>query len=152
MAAAQKMGGYAALAQALTQSPEQLLAAVETSGLRGRGGAGFPTGRKWRAVAAQPAGTKYVVANADEGDAGAYIDRYIMEDDPHALIEGMILSCWANDVKLAYLYIRGEMPQGAKLLNKALDEARAKNFLGKNILGSGSVSYTHLTLPTNREV
>ena len=89
LAAYQQHGGYAALAQALAHPPEQVLAAVETSGLRGRGGAGFPTGRKWRSVASQPPGVKYVVANADEGDAGAYIDRYIMEDDPHSLIEGI---------------------------------------------------------------
>ena len=135
LAAAQKMGGYAALAQALTQSPEQLLAAVETSGLRGRGGAGFPTGRKWRAVAAQPAGTKYVVANADEGDAGAYIDRYIMEDDPHALIEGMILAAYAVGATQGYIYVRIEYPQAVSVLQAALLEARAAGWLGARIGG-----------------
>ena len=92
---------------------------------------------KLEMTAAAQADERYVVCNADESEPGTFKDRQIIHKDPHQLIEGMIISCWANDVKLAYLYIRGEMPQGAKVLNKALDEARAKNFLGKNILGSG---------------
>ena len=90
-----EQGGYTALAKVLTGSPEDVLEAVKVSGLRGRGGAGFPTGIKWRSVADQPETERYVVANADEGDAGAYIDRYLMEDDPHSLIEGMILAAFA---------------------------------------------------------
>ena len=129
-------GGYKQLEVALKMKRGDLITELSGSGLRGRGGAGFPMGKKASFI---PKGDmqKYVVCNADESEPGTFKDRQIIHKDPHQLIEGMILSCWANDVKLAYLYIRGEMPQGAKLLNKALDEARAKNFLGKNILGSG---------------
>jgi NADH:ubiquinone oxidoreductase subunit F (NADH-binding) len=131
-----QQGGYAALAQALTGAPEQVLAAVEKSGLRGRGGAGFPTGRKWRAVAAQPPGVKYVVANADEGDAGAYIDRYLMEDDPHRLIEGMILAAYAVGAAQGYIYVRAEYPQADAILRTALAEARAAGWLGSRVGGT----------------
>lgn len=130
-----KQGGYAALAKALENPPEQVLAAVDASGLRGRGGAGFPTGRKWRAVAAQPPGEKYVVANADEGDAGAYIDRYLMEDDPHALIEGMILAGYAVGAAKGYIYVRIEYPLAGTVLNAALAEARAAGWLGPHVGG-----------------
>ena len=133
LAAYAKCGGYAALAQALDHPPEKILAAVEASGLRGRGGAGFPTGRKWRAVATQPPGQKYVVANADEGDAGAYIDRYLMEDDPHALIEGMILAGYAVGASKGYIYVRLEYPLAATVLNAALAEARAAGWLGPRV-------------------
>ena len=142
-------GGYEALKKALALAPkdlpdgkklspqEQVREDVKASGLRGRGGAGFSAGIKWSLVDRKSGKPIYLICNADESEPGTFKDRQIIHKDPHQLIEGMILSCWANDVKLAYLYIRGEMPQGAKLLNKALDEARAKNFLGKNILGSG---------------
>lgn len=142
-------GGYEALKKVLAlppkdlpdgkkQSPqEQVREDVKASGLRGRGGAGFSAGIKWSLVDRRSGKPIYLICNADESEPGTFKDRQIIHKDPHQLIEGMILSCWANDVKLAYLYIRGEMPQGAKLLNKALDEARARNFLGKNILGSG---------------
>jgi formate dehydrogenase iron-sulfur subunit len=136
LAAYQELGGYAALAKALTQAPEQILAGVEASGLRGRGGAGFPTGRKWRAVAAQPAGQKYVVANADEGDAGAYIDRYLMEDDPHALIESMILAGYAVGASQGYIYVRAEYPLASVRLNQALVEARTAGWLGARVGGT----------------
>jgi NADH:ubiquinone oxidoreductase subunit F (NADH-binding) len=135
LAANQQQGGYAALAKALAQPPEQVLAAVETSGLRGRGGAGFPAGRKWRAVAAQPPGVKYVVANADEGDAGAYIDRYLMEDDPHRLIEGMILAGYAVGAAKGYIYVRAEYPLADSVLRTALIEARAAGWLGPRVGG-----------------
>jgi NADH:ubiquinone oxidoreductase subunit F (NADH-binding) len=131
-----KHGGYAALAKAMGQSPESVLAAVDASGLRGRGGAGFPTGFKWRSVAKQPAGQKYVVANADEGDAGAYIDRYIMEDDPHALIEGMILAGYAVGASKGYIYVRLEYPVAQASLNAALAEARAAGWLGSRVGGT----------------
>ncbi len=131
-----KQGGYAALRQALGQPAEKVLAAVEASGLRGRGGAGFPTGRKWRAVAQQPPGLKYVVANADEGDAGAYIDRYLMEDDPHSLIEGMVLAAYAVGAGRGYIYVRAEYPLAATVLNAALAEARAAGWLGQGIGGT----------------
>ncbi|MFI5356292.1 MAG: NADH-quinone oxidoreductase subunit F [Opitutales bacterium] len=136
LAAYRAQGGYAALAQALTGTPETLLTAVEKSGLRGRGGAGFPTGRKWRSVASQPAGVKYVVANADEGDAGAYIDRYLMEDDPHSLIEGMILAGYAVGAAKGYIYLRTEYPQSGASVRTALAEAQAAGWLGPRVGGT----------------
>ncbi|MDP2137237.1 MAG: NADH-ubiquinone oxidoreductase-F iron-sulfur binding region domain-containing protein [Candidatus Didemnitutus sp.] len=136
LAAYRASGGYAALGLAFTAPAERVLAAVDASGLRGRGGAGFPTGRKWRAVATQPAGQKYVVANADEGDAGAYIDRYLMEDDPHALIEGMILAAYAVGASKGYIYLRAEYPLAGVVLNAALAEARDAGWLGSRIGGT----------------
>ena len=136
MAAYQQQGGYAALTKALASPPEAVLAAVEKSNLRGRGGAGFPTGRKWRAVASQPAGTKYVVANADEGDAGAYIDRYLMEDDPHRLIEGMILAGYAVGAAKGYIYLRAEYPLAGTILAAALADARGAGWLGPRVGGT----------------
>jgi NADH-quinone oxidoreductase subunit F len=142
-------GGYDALKKALAMQPrslpdgkaqtpqEQIRQEVMTSGLRGRGGAGFSCGLKWSFVDRKSGKPIYLICNADESEPGTFKDRQIIYKDPHQLIEGMILSCFANDVKLAYIYIRGEMPDGAKLLNKCLKEARAKNFLGQNILGSG---------------
>jgi NADH-quinone oxidoreductase subunit F len=142
-------GGYDALKKALalqprslpdgkTQTPqEQIRQEVMTSGLRGRGGAGFSCGLKWSFVDRKSGKPIYLICNADESEPGTFKDRQILYKDPHQLIEGMILSSFANDVHLAYIYIRGEMPDGAKRLNKCLQEARAKNFLGKNILGSG---------------
>jgi NADH-quinone oxidoreductase subunit F len=142
-------GGYEQLKKALAtpardladgkkQSPQEVVRdEVLKSGLRGRGGAGFSAGLKWSFVDRRSGKPIYLICNADESEPGTFKDRQIIHKDPHQLIEGMIISCWANDVKLAYIYIRGEMPHGAKLLNKALAEARAKNFLGKNILGTG---------------
>jgi NADH-quinone oxidoreductase subunit F len=144
-----KHGGYEALQKALAlqpkdlpdgkkQSPqEQIRDDVLKSGLRGRGGAGFSCGLKWSFVDRKSGKPIYLICNADESEPGTFKDRQIIHKDPHQLIEGMIVSCFANDVKLAYIYIRGEMPEGARLLNRALKEARAKKFLGKNILGSG---------------
>ena len=141
-------GGYEALRKALAMIPrdlpdgkkmspqEQIREDVKLSGLRGRGGAGFSCGIKWSLVDRRSGKPIYLICNADESEPGTFKDRQILHKDPHQLIEGMIISCWANDVKLAYIYIRGEMPHGAKLLNQALVEARAKNFLGKNILGT----------------
>ncbi len=126
------------LADGKKQSPQEVVRdEVLKSGLRGRGGAGFSAGLKWSFVDRKSGKPIYLICNADESEPGTFKDRQIIHKDPHQLIEGMIISCWANDVKLAYIYIRGEMPHGAKLLNKALAEARAKNFLGKNILGTG---------------
>jgi NADH-quinone oxidoreductase subunit F len=142
-------GGYAVLKQALAmpaldlpgggkKSPqEQIRDDVMRSGLRGRGGAGFSCGLKWSFVDRKSGKPIYLICNADESEPGTFKDRQILYKDPHQLIEGMILSCFANDVHLAYVYIRGEMPDGAKLLNRCLKEARARNFLGRNILGSG---------------
>jgi NADH-quinone oxidoreductase subunit F len=119
-------------------SPQEALREdVKASGLRGRGGAGFSAGLKWSFVDRRSGKPIYLICNADESEPGTFKDRQILHKDPHQLIEGMIISCWANDVKLAYIYIRGEMPEGARLLNKALAEARAKNLLGKNLLGTG---------------
>lgn len=142
-------GGYASLQKALAIKPldlpdgkkkspqEQIRDDVKQAGLRGRGGAGFSCGLKWSFVDRRSGKPIYLICNADESEPGTFKDRQIIHKDPHQLIEGMIISCFANDVHLAYIYIRGEMPQGAKLLNAALREARAKGFLGKNILGSG---------------
>ena len=142
-------GGYEILKKALSlpvkdladgkkSSPqEQIRDEVKNSGLRGRGGAGFSCGLKWSFVDRKSGKPIYLICNADESEPGTFKDRQIIYKDPHQLLEGMIISCFANDVHLAYIYIRGEMADGAKILNRALAEARAKNFLGKNILGSG---------------
>ncbi|MBM3845017.1 MAG: NADH-quinone oxidoreductase subunit NuoF [Verrucomicrobia bacterium] len=142
-------GGYESLRKALALAPrelpdgkrmsaqEQIRDEVLKSGLRGRGGAGFSCGLKWSFVDRRSGKPIYLICNADESEPGTFKDRQIIHKDPHQLIEGMVISCFANDVKLAYIYIRGEMPEGAKLLNKAIKEARARNFLGPNILGSG---------------
>jgi NADH-quinone oxidoreductase subunit F len=144
-----RQGGYDALKKALViqpkdlpdgtkrSGPEQIRQEVMASGLRGRGGAGFSCGLKWSFVDRKSGKPIYLICNADESEPGTFKDRQIIYKDPHQLIEGMIISCFANDVHLAYIYIRGEMPDGAKLLNRALQEARAKNFIGKNILGTG---------------
>ena len=130
-------GGYEELKKAFTMKPEQIVNEVKASGLRGRGGAGFPCGVKWGFI--KPGGSKpvYLICNADESEPGTFKDRYIIHQDPHQLLEGMIISCYAVNARLAYIYIRGEFPEGAKILERALAEARAHGFLGKNILGSG---------------
>ncbi|MBM3838876.1 MAG: NADH-quinone oxidoreductase subunit NuoF [Verrucomicrobia bacterium] len=142
-------GGYEVLRKSLTLPPkvlsdgrnisaqEQIRDEVMKSGLRGRGGAGFSCGLKWSFVDRKSGKPIYLICNADESEPGTFKDKQIIYKDPHQLLEGMIISCFANDVHLAYLYIRGEFVEGAKILNRALAEARAKNFLGKNILGSG---------------
>ena len=117
--------------------PEQIREEVKLSGLRGRGGAGFSCGLKWSFVDRKSGKPIYLICNADESEPGTFKDRQIIYKDPHQMIEGMIIACYANDVHLAYIYIRGEFTEGAKILNRALAEARAKNFLGKSILGSG---------------
>jgi formate dehydrogenase iron-sulfur subunit len=124
-------GGYQALAQCRQQSPEKTIQAVEQSGLRGRGGAGFPAGRKWREVFSQPGKQKYVVANADEGDPGAYIDRFIIEDDPHRLIEAMAIAGHAVGASHGFIYLRKEYPVAEQVLRAALDEARGAGLIGK---------------------
>lgn len=142
-------GGYAELKKALAlpvkdladgkkmTAQEQIRDEVLKSGLRGRGGAGFSAGLKWSFVDRKSGKPIYLICNADESEPGTFKDRQILHKDPHQLIEGMVMSCFANDVKLAYIYIRGEFPKGAKILNQALKEAREKGFLGKNILGTG---------------
>jgi len=130
-------GGYEELKIAFTMKPEQIVNEVKASGLRGRGGAGFPCGVKWGFI--KPGGSKpvYLICNADESEPGTFKDRYIIHQDPHQLLEGMIISCYAVNARLAYIYIRGEFPEGAKILERALAEAKEQGFLGKNILGSG---------------
>ena len=144
-----KHGGYEVLRKALAiqpktsadgktlSGPEQIREDVKVSGLRGRGGAGFSCGLKWSFVDRKSGKPIYLICNADESEPGTFKDRQIIYKDPHQLIEGMIIACYANDVKLAYIYIRGEFVDGAKILNAALAEARKMNCLGKNILGSG---------------
>jgi len=130
-------GGYEQLKKAMTMKPEEIVDEVKKSGLRGRGGAGFPCGVKWGFIKRGGPKPTYLICNADESEPGTFKDRYIIHQDPHQLLEGMIISCFAVGANLAYIYIRGEFPEGAQILEKALAEARAKNFLGKNILGSG---------------
>jgi len=133
-------GGYQALAKALKEyKSDEVIEIVKKSGLRGRGGAGFPTGIKWGSVPKDSPKPKYLVCNADEGEPGTFKDRSIIEKDPHQLIEGMIIASYAIGSHLAYIYIRGEFAFGAERLNQAIDEAYAKGYLGKNILGSGFV-------------
>ena len=136
LAACKQLGGYGALALALERTPEAIIAEIERSGLRGRGGAGFPAGRKWRAVAGQRSAEKYIVANGDEGDPGAYIDRFLMEDDPHAIIEAMIIAGRAVGADRGLLYVRAEYPAAFRRLTAAIAEARHEGLLGRRVLGT----------------
>ena len=130
--------GYAALAKALTEmTPEDVIKTVIDSGLRGRGGGGFPTGRKWSFTAANKADQKYVVCNADEGDPGAFMDRSVLEGDPHCIVEAMTICGYATGATVGYVYVRAEYPIAVQRLQKAIDDARAYGLLGKNIFGSG---------------
>ena len=130
--------GYLAASKALTSmTPVEVIDEVTRAKLRGLGGAGFPAGRKWSFVPKETAKPKYLVVNADEGEPGTFKDRYIMERDPHALLEGMIISAYAIGSHKAYVYIRGEYFQSAKRLQRAIDEAYGRGWLGKNIQGTG---------------
>jgi NADH-quinone oxidoreductase subunit F len=134
----QKQGGYDTLTKALKNfSPDGIVEEVKKSGLRGRGGAGFPTGLKWSFLAKPEGVPRYLVCNADESEPGTFKDRYLMEKIPHILIEGMILSSYALGANTSYVYIRGEFMYILDILEKAIAEAHAKGFLGKNIQGSG---------------
>ncbi|MBN2160013.1 MAG: NADH-quinone oxidoreductase subunit NuoF [Spirochaetes bacterium] len=128
--------GYKGLAKALAMEPEAIIKEVEASGLRGRGGGGFPAGRKWRSCVAVKSDVRYVICNGDEGDPGAFMDRSIMEGDPHSVIEGMIIGGYAVGAHQGYIYVRDEYPLAVKNLQSALVAAREMGFLGKNILGS----------------
>ena len=131
-------GGYKGLAKALREhSPSEIIDIVKRSGLRGRGGAGFPTGVKWGFVPKDIGKPIYLCVNADESEPGTFKDRLIIEKDPHQLIEGTIISAYALDCHQAFIYIRGEFVCGANVLNQALREAYDKGYLGKNILDSG---------------
>ena len=130
-------GGYQALAQVLAEmTPEQVCDEILESGLRGRGGAGFPTGIKWNFVREENASQKYVIVNGDEGDPGAYMDRTIMEADPHRILEGMIICAYAVGASKGYLYIRGEYPIAIERINKAIRSARRRKIIGRSILGT----------------
>ncbi len=129
--------GYFALVKAVKEmTPEQVIEEIKASGLRGRGGAGFPTGLKWELGRKSKGDTKYIVCNADEGDPGAFMDRAILEGDPHTVIEGMVIGAYAIGASQGYIYVRAEYPLAIERLNIAIEKAREYGFLGKNILGS----------------
>ena len=131
-------GAYRALAKVLEQNnPDAVIEEIEKSGLRGRGGGGFPTGRKWKFTAANRGGKSYVVCNGDEGDPGAFMDRSVMEGDPHKLLEGMAIAGFAIGADEAYIYVRAEYPLAIKRLRIAIKQAEEKGYLGQNIMGSG---------------
>jgi NADH-quinone oxidoreductase subunit F len=131
-------GGYRAVEKALkTLTPDEVVEEVKKSGLRGRGGAGFPTGMKWSFLAKPEGVPRYLVCNADESEPGTFKDRYLMTHIPHALIEGMIVSSYALGAKTSYIYVRGEMMPQIRILERAIAEARDAGFLGNNILGTG---------------
>lgn len=129
-------GGYKGLEAALSMSPEEVIEQIETSGLRGRGGAGFPTGRKWRSCREVPSDIKYMLCNGDEGDPGAFMDRSILEGDPHSVLEGLIIGAYAIGAQYGYFYIRDEYGLALSHMEEAIASARRSGFLGKNILGS----------------
>ena len=130
--------GYMALGKVLSEmTPEEVVKCILDSGLRGRGGGGFPTGRKWAFAAAQPKGIKYVCCNADEGDPGAFMDRSVLEGDPHVVLEAMSIAGYAIGAQQGYIYVRAEYPIAVKRLQVAISQAREMGLLGKNILGTG---------------
>lgn len=139
------VGGYEALARVLEeQTPEEVIKTITDSGLRGRGGGGFPTGRKWQFTAMAQNDKKYVVCNGDEGDPGAFMDRSIMEGDPHKLIEGMAIAAFAVGADEGYIYVRAEYPMAIKRLRIAIKEAEERGYLGENILGSNMNLTIHI--------
>ncbi|PKM41645.1 MAG: NADH-quinone oxidoreductase subunit F [Firmicutes bacterium HGW-Firmicutes-8] len=129
-------GGYGALAKALAMKPEEVIAEIKDAQLRGRGGAGFPTGIKWETCHDTPGPLKYVICNADEGDPGAFMDRALLESNPHQVLEGLVISACAVGASQGYLYVRAEYPLAITRLHTALEQARAKGLLGESILGS----------------
>jgi len=129
-------GGYAALTRALQMQPEEVITEIKDSGLKGRGGAGFPTGRKWEICRNTPGRPKYLICNADEGDPGAFMDRAILESDPHSVIEGLIITAYAIGVRNGYIYVRAEYPLAVEHVRTALRQAKKLNLLGRHILGS----------------
>ena len=130
-------GGYGALADALGRTPDAVIDEIAAAGLRGRGGAGFPTARKWRAARQAAGGDKLVICNADEGDPGAYMDRTLLESNPHQVIEGMLIAAMAVGAARGMFYVRAEYPLAVRILTTALDQARGLGLLGADILGSG---------------
>jgi NADH-quinone oxidoreductase subunit F len=133
-----KTGGYEAATAALRGlAPDKIVEMVEASGLRGRGGAGFPTARKWKLTPKREGETRYLVANADESEPGTFKDRTLIEHDPHMLLEGMLIAAFANQVHQAFVYLRGEFFTGYERLRRALDAAYAHGYFGRDILGTG---------------
>src|SRR5437764_6138152 len=131
-------GGYEAIKKVLdSMSPDDVIKEVKKSSLRGRGGAGFPTGMKWSFVPKDSPKPKYVVCNADESEPGTFKDRYLMERDPHLMIEGMLIAAYALGSHAIYVYTRGEYRYLIEIMDRAIDEARAAGLVGANILGSG---------------
>src|SRR3990170_1382352 len=139
-------GGYEAIQQVLSsRSPDDVIEELKKSALRGRGGAGFPTGMKWSFVPKDSPKPKYVVCNADESEPGTFKDRYLMERDPHMLIEGMLIAAYALGSKACYIYTRGEYRYLIEIMDRAIEEARAAGLAGEKILGTdfGCEVYTH---------
>src|SRR6185503_15344895 len=134
-------GGYVALQRAVDMGPAKVIAEVTASKLLGRGGAAFPTGRKWDAVAQQPARPHYLVCNADESEPGTFKDRVLMEQDPFALVESMTIAGFATGCETGYLYVRGEYPLAMQRVRHAIEQARAAGLLGDNILGRHTVRH-----------
>src|SRR6187401_2980728 len=132
-----KQGGYEALKKALAMTPDAVIEAVKASGLRGRGGAGFPTGMKWQVVDKKSPKPKYICCNADESEPGTFKDHLLMERNPHLLFEGCLIACHAIGAKVAYIYIRGEFLHVQNVLEQQLEQAYAKGYAGKNVMGLG---------------
>ncbi len=130
-------GGYDDLKKAFAMQPKEVTEEVKKSGLRGRGGAGFPTGMKWTFIPPNNTKPVYLICNGDESEPGTFKDRYILHQDPHQLVEGMVIAAYAVGAHTAYIYIREEFPEAALIVERAIEEARAHNFLGKNVLNSG---------------
>ncbi|HET6771639.1 MAG TPA: NADH-quinone oxidoreductase subunit F, partial [Actinomycetota bacterium] len=129
-------GGYEGLRKALAMSPQEVIDEVKASGLRGRGGAGFPTGAKWSFIPKDSGKPVYVVVNADEGEPGTFKDRELMERDPHQLIEGIAITSYAVGCRTAFIYMRGEFLEAARQMERAIAEAKRRKFLGKRVAGS----------------
>jgi len=130
-------GGYSGLNESLKMEPEDIIEKVKKSGLRGRGGAGFPTGMKWQLCRDEESDTKYLICNADEGDPGAFMNRSLLESDPHSVLEGIVIAAYAIGVQEGYIYCRAEYPLALKTLKNAISQMREYGFLGENILDSG---------------
>lgn len=144
LAAYEDKGGYQALKQALTMPREKIIEIIQESGLRGRGGAGFPTGLKWKFAFNAPGPKKYVICNADEGDPGAFMDRSVLEGDPHSILEGMAIGAYAMGADEGYIYCRAEYPLAIKHLKIAIEAAEQKAYLGKNIMGTDFSFVLHI--------
>ena len=138
-------GGFSALEKAMFEmTSEEVIEEIDKSGLRGRGGGGFPTGRKWKQVARQAEKTRYVVCNGDEGDPGAFMDGSVMEGDPYKLLEGMMIAGYAVGAANGYIYVRAEYPMSVSRLRHAIAEMENRNLLGDNILGTDFCFHMHI--------